>query len=136
MDNCKDNSKCVNTPGSYTCKCVKGYKLDILSGKCIDIDECKENLHDCDDEDRAICENRLGGYYCACKLPRFTGDGKKCQEVPDEGCNKNCHSSAYCTLADGSPKCVCRSGYVTSKNSDGTLKCDGMILFWTLKTNF
>ncbi|CAD5119519.1 DgyrCDS8121 [Dimorphilus gyrociliatus] len=122
-DSCGENFECKNTIGSFKCVCQKGFRLDIASGKCIDINECDDGTHDCDDSQRAICENRAGSYYCACKLPRYKGDGKKCEEVPDEGCGKSCPEGSYCTLADGSPKCVCRSGYTSVSNPDGTTTC-------------
>ena len=46
--------------------------IDIFN---IDIDECDENLHDCDPD--ADCFNEPGSYYCSCKTG-YSGDGYSC----------------------------------------------------------
>ena len=40
-----------------------------------DVDECADNLHDCDAN--ANCTNIPGSYSCACNPP-YNGYGKKC----------------------------------------------------------
>lgn len=40
-----------------------GYSNDILSGTCIDVDECIEDNGNCSN----ICINLLGSYLCACE---------------------------------------------------------------------
>ena len=47
--NCKIGSHCVNTKGSY---------------ECVDIDECANGTHKCDQN--AQCNNANGGYMCTC----------------------------------------------------------------------
>jgi len=42
--------------------CPSGYNLDKLDNKCIDIDECREDLHDC--KSSQYCHNTNGGYHC------------------------------------------------------------------------
>ena len=41
-----------------------------------DVDECTENLHDCNDT-HANCTNIPGSYSCVCN-PSYYGDGKTC----------------------------------------------------------
>ncbi|XP_046860193.1 fibrillin-1-like [Xenia sp. Carnegie-2017] len=60
---CPYQSKCINTPGSYTCKCPKGYEME--DNVCEDIDECDENTHKC--HKNARCTNFVGTYKCRCK---------------------------------------------------------------------
>ena len=61
---CEDPVKyCINTIGSYNCKCKQGYILSATDGSCIDIDECA--LNPC--KVNQTCLNSVGGYNCVCK---------------------------------------------------------------------
>ena len=55
-------AQCVDTYGSYQCKCAKGYRLLARHNTCVDHNECLENPNICDQE----CENFEGGYRCIC----------------------------------------------------------------------
>uniref|UniRef100_A0A670YEG6 EGF like domain multiple 6 n=1 Tax=Pseudonaja textilis TaxID=8673 RepID=A0A670YEG6_PSETE len=74
---CSFNRRCINTFGSFYCKCQIGYELKHLNGRyvCVDINECiastpKCNLH-------AECLNIQGSFKCKCK-PGYTGNGFEC----------------------------------------------------------
>ena len=41
----------------------------------LDVDECADNVHDCDEN--ANCTNIPQSYRCACNPP-YVGDGQKC----------------------------------------------------------
>ncbi|CAH3193836.1 unnamed protein product, partial [Porites evermanni] len=63
---CHPSQQCVNTPGSYYCKCKTGFKIpsDHRSGRgCIDINECENKNGGCQHE----CVNTPGSYFCKCK---------------------------------------------------------------------
>lgn len=48
-DICKEygtQSHCVDSHGSYTCKCNDGYML--VEGFCEELNECLTGYHDCD----------------------------------------------------------------------------------------
>ena len=63
---------CINTEGSYKCKCPHNHRK--IDGVCVDIDECTEGTHFCDSNAR--CENRKGTYICKCNYGFDTyGDG-------------------------------------------------------------
>ncbi|KAL4635732.1 epidermal growth factor-like protein 6 [Arapaima gigas] len=78
---CPNNRKCVNTFGSYYCKCQNGYDLKYINGKynCADIDECIAGTHRC--SQNAECINSYGSYKCKCKSG-FRGNGFQCSAIP------------------------------------------------------
>ncbi|KAJ8255734.1 hypothetical protein COCON_G00195980 [Conger conger] len=80
-DLCPSNRRCVNTFGSYFCKCQTGYDLKYADGKydCSDIDECAAGVHAC--SRHADCYNTQGSYKCRCK-PGFRGNGIECSVKP------------------------------------------------------
>ncbi|XP_014845986.1 PREDICTED: epidermal growth factor-like protein 6 isoform X1 [Poecilia mexicana] len=78
---CPHNRQCVNTFGSYYCKCQNGYDLKYVNGKydCVDLDECADETHKC--SQHAVCLNTHGSYRCRCK-PGFRGNGFECSAKP------------------------------------------------------
>uniref|UniRef100_A0ACB8FIG8 Uncharacterized protein n=1 Tax=Sphaerodactylus townsendi TaxID=933632 RepID=A0ACB8FIG8_9SAUR len=77
---CSFNRRCINTFGSYYCKCQIGYEMKYENGRydCIDINECtaitkKCNLH-------AECFNTQGSFKCKCKLG-YRGNGFECSVI-------------------------------------------------------
>ncbi|XP_038658385.1 epidermal growth factor-like protein 6 isoform X2 [Scyliorhinus canicula] len=79
---CPPLRRCVNTFGSYFCKCQAGYELKYIEGKytCIDINECAvKNTHSC--SANADCHNTQGSYKCKCKQG-FRGNGFHCSVKP------------------------------------------------------
>ncbi|XP_056307785.1 fibulin-7-like [Danio aesculapii] len=53
---------CVNTAGSFYCRCPDGYKLSRDSRSCHDVDECVQAAHNCSSEQ--VCVNTYGGHRC------------------------------------------------------------------------
>lgn len=52
-------------PGWYYCSCKPGYKSETHDGtKCVDIDECRDNVHSC--HATASCVNTPGHFECHC----------------------------------------------------------------------
>ncbi|KAM9143300.1 nephronectin isoform 1-T1 [Pangshura tecta] len=78
---CPRFRKCVNTFGSYFCKCHKGFDLVYIGGKyqCHDIDECSIGQYQCGSFSR--CYNTQGTYKCKCK-EGYRGDGINCLPIP------------------------------------------------------
>ncbi|XP_036199986.1 nephronectin isoform X5 [Myotis myotis] len=78
---CPRFRQCVNTFGSYICKCHKGFDLMYIGGKyqCHDIDECSLGQYQC--SSFAQCYNVHGSYKCKCK-DGYHGDGLSCVYIP------------------------------------------------------
>uniref|UniRef100_A0A3Q4AU46 Uncharacterized protein n=1 Tax=Mola mola TaxID=94237 RepID=A0A3Q4AU46_MOLML len=73
--------KCINTFGSYICKCHEGFDLQYFNGKyqCIDVDECSLGQSHC--SSFATCFNTPGSYKCKCK-DGYRGMGHDCKSIP------------------------------------------------------
>ncbi|KAI4806025.1 hypothetical protein KUCAC02_010617 [Chaenocephalus aceratus] len=78
---CPYNRQCVNTFGSYLCKCQDGYDLRYVDAKydCVDIDECAAGTHKC--SQHAFCVNSQGSFKCRCQ-PGYRGNGFECSVKP------------------------------------------------------
>ncbi|XP_064366627.1 nephronectin isoform X3 [Dromaius novaehollandiae] len=72
---------CINTFGSYICRCHKGFDLMYIGGKyqCYDIDECSLGQHQCGAFSR--CYNTQGSYKCKCK-EGYRDNGTNCIQRP------------------------------------------------------
>nr|XP_061792192.1 nephronectin a [Nerophis lumbriciformis] len=78
---CPRFRKCINTFGSYICKCHDGFDLQYINGKyqCIDVDECSLEIGRCGVY--ATCFNTPGSYKCKCK-DGYRGMGRDCKPIP------------------------------------------------------
>ncbi|XP_065180637.1 uncharacterized protein LOC135811337 [Sycon ciliatum] len=132
---CAERAVCINTHGSYECKCNDGFRGHGRV-ECLNINECEERLHTC--HQNAECTDTVGSYTCACQ-PGYYGDGSHCadkdecsmsveevvQDHPDHSylLERNhshvCRRHADCVNNDGSYACLCRLGY----HGDGHLAC-------------
>ncbi|RXM34689.1 Nephronectin [Acipenser ruthenus] len=83
---CPRFRKCINTFGSYICKCHEGFDLKYINGKyqCIDVNECLSSVHHC--SSFAMCYNTPGSYKCKCK-GGFKGTGFECKHVILHSCS-------------------------------------------------
>ncbi|KAG7324097.1 hypothetical protein KOW79_012113 [Hemibagrus wyckioides] len=117
---CRENTMCVNTPGSFMCICHTGYiRIDDYS--CTEHDECVSGKHSCDEN--ALCFNTVGGHSCSCK-PGYTGNGTICKAL----CDGLCLNGGTCTSPN---TCVCAQGFTGKKCetdidecTEGFVQCD------------
>lgn len=76
QDDCnRESQTCLNTKGNFTCIdkvskkiCPPGFKKNIYSQQCEDINECEENEDVCAANEE--CINDPGGHTCVIKLPK------------------------------------------------------------------
>ncbi|XP_047204321.1 matrilin-4 isoform X6 [Girardinichthys multiradiatus] len=99
---------CESSPGSYTCHCLPGYRLNADGKTCSAIDLCVEGKHDC----QQICISSPGSFTCDCDQGYHLNDDKKtCSPIDlcaegKHGCEQVC---VY--LGPGNFTCDCNEGY-------------------------
>uniref|UniRef100_A0A4W2CPK3 Matrilin 2 n=1 Tax=Bos indicus x Bos taurus TaxID=30522 RepID=A0A4W2CPK3_BOBOX len=98
---------CINTPGSYVCRCKQGYILNSDEKTCRTVDYCASENHGCEHE----CVNADGSYLCRCpKGFALNPDKKTCAKIdycasPNHGCQHECVNT------DDSYACRCLKGF-------------------------
>ncbi|XP_074652145.1 uncharacterized protein LOC141906736 [Tubulanus polymorphus] len=132
--------RCVNTVGSFDCKCQTGFQLKSdrrtctpvcfssttcpNGGKCERPNYCScpvgfsqpkcEDINECSKNNggcQHTCINNLGSFKCACK-PGYLlqSDGKTCIDI-NECDSYNGGCNHICTNTPGSYECSCNSGF-------------------------
>lgn len=89
IDECRDNSfndcdaeaDCINTPGTYSCECRKGFHgtgffIDAANPGCYNINECDTGRVDCDPNASCVDIEGSGLYRCECNTG-YHGPGDK-----------------------------------------------------------
>ncbi|NXM01655.1 MATN2 protein, partial [Tyrannus savana] len=99
---------CINTPGSYLCRCKQGYILNPDQKTCSTQDLCAVEKHDCEQ----ICVNTPGSYVCQCyEGYELDANGKNCVVVDycaldNQGCQHECVNT------EDSYYCKCHPGFI------------------------
>ncbi|KFU96260.1 Matrilin-2, partial [Chaetura pelagica] len=99
---------CINTPGSYVCRCKQGYILNADQKTCSTQDLCAVEKHACEQ----ICVNTPGSYVCQCyEGYELDANGKDCVVVDycaldNQGCQHECVNT------EGSYYCTCHPGFI------------------------
>ncbi|KAI4582101.1 hypothetical protein MJG53_009626 [Ovis ammon polii x Ovis aries] len=111
---------CINTPGSYVCRCKQGYILNSDEKTCRIQDLCAADDHGCEQ----LCVNLLGSFVCQC----YSGyalavDGKRCEPV-DYCASENHGCEHECVNADGSYLCRCPKGFALNPDKKTCAKID------------
>ncbi|XP_011314655.1 fibrillin-2 [Fopius arisanus] len=115
--------QCVNTMGSYRCVsrviCGAGFTLDSKTNShCVDIDECADGTHRC--KFGQTCENRPGGYACACPPGHAIGPNRECIDIDECSiyARNICGATGRCENTVGSFKCTCDAGFEKAVGSN------------------
>ncbi|XP_048953856.1 adhesion G protein-coupled receptor E1 isoform X6 [Canis lupus dingo] len=112
---CQEHAECINTSGSYKCRCQVGFISH--NSICKDVDECADP-RTC--PEHATCHNSPGSYSCVCNVgfessggkERLLGSGEICGDVDE--CARNstiCGLNSVCTNILGKYNCSCLPGY-------------------------
>ncbi|XP_057896322.1 matrilin-2 [Melospiza georgiana] len=99
---------CINTPGSYLCRCKQGYILNADQKTCSTQDLCAVEKHACEQ----ICVNTPGSYVCQCyEGYELDADGKSCVVV--DYCALDNHGCQHeCVNTKDSYYCRCHPGFI------------------------
>jgi len=92
--NCSNYGRCILDNNSAKCDCDDGYIADGLN--CVDINECSNNTHNCQEGFR--CVNSDGSFECIEDI------STPCDEI-------TCSNKGVCVIENDSAKCDCYDGY-------------------------
>ncbi|XP_016047746.2 matrilin-2 isoform X3 [Erinaceus europaeus] len=111
---------CINTPGSYICRCKQGYILNSDQKTCRIQDLCAVEDHGCEQ----LCVNVLSSYVCQCYNGyTLAKDGKSCDAV-DYCASENHGCQHECVNGDGSYFCKCPKGFALNPDKKTCTKID------------
>uniref|UniRef100_A0A3Q3EIF5 Fibrillin-1 n=1 Tax=Labrus bergylta TaxID=56723 RepID=A0A3Q3EIF5_9LABR len=109
---------CINTVGSFECKCPAGHKFHEVTQKCEDLDECANIPGLCGVGE---CSNTVGSYFCKCPQGYYTSvDGSRCIDARGGFCYASL-LNGRCANQNSQPltkmQCCCDSGRCWSDGS-------------------
>ena len=106
-NNCDTNAKCINTIGSYSCKCLNGYEnnndLQEDGVNCTDVDECDDYLS-C--PQFSTCTNYIGQYDCTCNKGYVQSQVNPCFEIECKN-RTTCDDVDECQINNGNCEQFC-----------------------------
>ncbi|NXY58728.1 MATN2 protein, partial [Callaeas wilsoni] len=111
---------CINTPGSYLCRCKQGYILNADQRTCSTQDLCAVEKHACEQ----ICVNTPGSYVCQCyEGYELDANGKNCVVV--DYCALDNHGCQHeCVNTEDSYYCKCHPGFILNPDKRTCRKPD------------
>ncbi|XP_050929945.1 adhesion G protein-coupled receptor E5 isoform X2 [Lates calcarifer] len=120
---CQKDMDCINTNGSFICKCKDGFQSQTESSSagqtCRDINECDvDNICGAN----TICNNKISSYSCTCRdgfisstgVKEFHGnDNVTCTDIDECGDKEEnvCGQNVKCINTPGHYRCVCNLGF-------------------------
>lgn len=104
------NGECIDTPGSFRCRCYPGFVYNPLTQTCDDEDECQRQPSPC--IGNAQCLNMPGSFTCDCPDGyRILPDGRRCEDVNECADIAGICMNGECMNLQGSFSCICRPGF-------------------------
>ncbi|MBY0274077.1 hypothetical protein K2Z84_01955 [Candidatus Binatia bacterium] len=101
------DANCVDcVPGPTCTACADGFRLNLATNDCDDVDECAIGNGGCDAN--AACTNTSGGFSCSC-VAGYAGDGVTCTDVDECASGATCGVGS-CINTAGSFSCDCPAG--------------------------
>ncbi|XP_035888249.1 adhesion G protein-coupled receptor E5 isoform X2 [Phyllostomus discolor] len=141
---CKSRRICINTQGSYTCRCPPGLEANPEDPKlCRDVNECTSGQNPC--HNSTHCLNVRGSYNCRCRpgwkpVPGSPNgpNNTVCEDVDECSSREHqCDNSTFCINTPGSYVCHCLLGWVPKPgflNKQRTTQCEEIFPTWTPST--
>ncbi|EDV26974.1 uncharacterized protein TRIADDRAFT_54448 [Trichoplax adhaerens] len=97
-------------PHSYLRQTYCIHNEDVSIGCNTAVDECKAEIHGCDEN--AVCIDTSSSYICRCRKG-YIGDGFTCQDQNEcDLAMHSCDQNAMCHNSIGSYSCYCNPGYI------------------------
>uniref|UniRef100_A0A8C6R2C5 CD93 antigen n=1 Tax=Nannospalax galili TaxID=1026970 RepID=A0A8C6R2C5_NANGA len=118
VDECQDSpcaQECVNTLGSFHCKCWVGYQASGPKNEtCQDVDECAAAQSPC----AQGCSNTDGSFYCFCEEGYILSgeDSTQCEDVDECFGPRGNPCDSQCFNTQGSFRCDCPQGWELAPN--------------------
>ncbi|XP_062417822.1 fibrillin-1 [Pungitius pungitius] len=89
-----------------------GFRIDIITGRVVDIDECREIPGVCEN---GVCINMVGSFRCECPIGFVYNDKLLiCEDIDECQNGPVCQQNAACLNLPGSYRCECKPGYRSS----------------------
>ncbi|XP_048953857.1 adhesion G protein-coupled receptor E1 isoform X7 [Canis lupus dingo] len=128
---CQEHAECINTLGSYKCRCQVGFISH--NSICKDVDECARNSTICGLN--SVCTNILGKYNCSC-LPGYFSPAVWTPEKPEDfictdidECSQDpspCGPNSVCINTLGSYSCRCNKGFRPNPGGSSNFTCQNV----------
>ena len=137
LPHCGENTFCVNSVGSFECKCNPGWDVFQGGAGCVtDINECTDGrswatgLPYCGSN--TDCTNNIGSFSCACKVGYQNWvENSGCSDIDECGLAPTadyCGANAYCSNSVGSFSCPCDTGYENHNPNEGCSDIDECVI--------
>ncbi|XP_055969214.1 fibrillin-3 [Sorex fumeus] len=107
------HGECVNSLGSFHCRCQAGFTADASATTCLDVDECSQTPKPC----AFFCHNTEGSFLCACPRGYLPEEGgRRCGDI-DECSSRRHNCQFFCANTIGAFVCRCPPGFTQHRQA-------------------